>query len=123
MPRVFMVQYPRRRDISTAGLEAFGPIIELLPDDARRPPVFEGSAFVKHVIQRLAAEHYNPAEDYFVVVGSVIGLVLGLIGAISAVDYKLRLLVYNAAANAYSEITLDLDHLEDAYIDAAAAVH
>lgn len=116
MPKVFIVQRPRRRDIEVSGLAAFGEPVELLPDEMRRPSVFDTQAFASVVLKQLAKHRYDPEEDYFAVVGSVIGLVIGVLAASMAVDVKMRLLVYNAASNEYRAVTVDLNTLEDVWL-------
>lgn len=107
MGRTFILQVPRRKDIS---LEALGEYVELLPENNPRPSVFSPD-FGRMVLANARSKDFDPEHDYFAIVGSMASMVVA-VGAMIKRYGSIRALIYHSSQATY--IPVDLGELDEA---------
>ncbi len=101
MARAFLLE-PTRLDTSSASLH--GEVVTLFPLGSPRDALCSDE-FVEAVYEKLLQQGYDEYEDFFIVAGGVVSLVV-LVGSWSRYWVQVKLLVYNDSLNAYLPRTL-----------------
>jgi hypothetical protein len=96
--RVFIFEMPRRQALGLT--EAFGPIVPLIVPEKRRPSVFNPTSFAEFMREELAANSFDPAVDYILLAGGLIGNALLVTAAVAAYG-NVKLLLWDASAERY----------------------
>lgn len=103
MPKVFVLQEDRNKDISSA--RQFGNIIYLFEKFERnRPSIWETEKFQSELLNRLKYHGYNPRMDFVMLLGSQI-MVAYLVAAL-AQQSAFKALAFDATTSHYVEIEL-----------------
>lgn len=98
MTRVFMLE-PARQDAS--GLTSHGEVTHVFPTGARRASIWS-ERFLEQAIASLESLGYDPARDWFSVVGSVVP-VSKVVCELVARHSRVRLLYFNTTTCRYEE--------------------
>lgn len=101
MPRVFILE-PTKVDISCA--TEWGELVTLFPRGAQRSSIWD-ARYSDEVLAALASYDYCPIEDYLVVAGSQVPLVIAAV-AIAQEHGAAQYLFFSAPDRAYKARTL-----------------
>src|ERR1035437_4312699 len=102
--RVFVIEPPRDGfDLSSA--EKFGPIIPIFDSRDRRCSVFKPDEYRDTVWEVLAHNDYNPAVDYFIMIGAMlpVSLTLAAICEHLMVGESAKVLMFSSHDDSYVE--------------------
>ena len=104
MSRVFMIM-PHRDDVSRA--TRFGELTFIYDEHDRRPSIFE-AAFIEEALARLDRHQFDPAEDYLLITGNMIPVVLIAAALAHECETPPRGLFWDKVAGEYQPMTLGL---------------
>lgn len=112
MPRVFLVEEARKDlDLSTA--RKFGTVETLFDHRVRRASIVTGTQFWQDVSERLKEVKFNPDEDFFCLVGSILSVSQGL-GVLVAMfpTRRIKFLAFNSMLDRYVEVDVNLNSIK-----------
>lgn len=99
MSKVFLIEEPRTGiDVSMAN--AYGELSYLFDSTDRRGSAFKTEAFGREILDRLRQLEFNYENDFVVMTGSLIPVIIMSIAIVCTYPY-VRLLFYNAAQDEY----------------------
>lgn len=99
MSKVFLIEEPKMGiDVSMA--TAYGELFYLFDSDIRRGSAFKTETFGQQILDRLRQLEFNYENDFVVMTGSLVPVVVMSIAIVSTHPY-VRLLFYNAAQAEY----------------------
>lgn len=98
MGRVFILEEARRH-LDTSSAARYGDITYLFDPGERRPSVFQVQEFVESVHAALVRKAFDPDEDSWVIVGSMLNTSIAMLAlAAYATGRTVQLLLFNARA-------------------------
>jgi len=101
--QVFILE-PTHIDVSQA--ERFGAVKYVFDHGARRVSIWDDN-FGDEVVRQLAANNFNPASDFFVIVGHMVPLVLSIAAMLNEWQ-RINVLAYSSVERQYVERRLDV---------------
>lgn len=119
MGRVFLLEKPRidMREKELANLRTFGSDVKMLFEpEHKRAGLFNSTTFVEDVVNALHDVQFDPDNDCFAVVGSIVGMSLTMIGLMAfsqatSKGMRVNVLLYSAQHEKYELRAVNVSEL------------
>lgn len=103
MNKVFLISQIKHHE---ANLKDFGEVIEVFPNNFRRPSQFNPSEYGAALLDRLHELGYKPSRDFIAVTGSVNGLFIAA-ASLGMLYPKFKFLMFDARDSSFHEHNIE----------------